>query len=177
MTIKQFNGSWSALEDRLMFRFNTSDSAEYRLWLTRHIAGALIQGSQHLVTQVLEKKHEPEAARAIQEFQHQALKQKTDFRAPYHQAPKLPLGPLPVLVVGLAMKQEGDLMSIDFQLLSKQNLNLKLTISMLQGMILLIDQLQAKANWGVGLAKLETSSSAVSLTELPSGPDSSGTLH
>lgn len=176
MTIKQFNGSWSALEDRLMFRFNTSDGAEYRLWLTRRIAAALIQGSQHLVTQVLEKKHEPKAARAIQEFQHEALKQKTDLRSPYQQAAHLPLGALPVLVVGLAMKQEGELMSIDFQLLSKQNLNLKLTLAMLQGMVLLVDQLQFKANWDVGLSIAQINASELTLRDAPDNPGS-GTLH
>ncbi|MDH6242196.1 hypothetical protein M2125_002016 [Polynucleobacter sphagniphilus] len=30
MTIKQFNGSYLANEDRVLFHFNTQDQAEYR---------------------------------------------------------------------------------------------------------------------------------------------------
>jgi len=151
MTIKQFNGNWVSQEDRLMFRFNTQDNAEYRFWMTRLVVKALINGSQHLVQKALEKKHEPKTAQAIQEFQQQNLKQQADFKVPYQEAVSLPLGDQPVLVIGLQMKQEGDLMSVDFQLVTKQNLNMKLTLPMLQTMVLLLDKLQAIANWSVGL--------------------------
>jgi hypothetical protein len=74
------------------------------------------------------------------------------------------------------MKQEGELMSIDFQLLSKQNLNLKLTLAMLQGMVLLVDQLQSKANWDVGLSIAQINASELTLRDAPDNPGS-GTLH
>jgi hypothetical protein len=176
MTIKQFNGNWSPLEDRIMFRFNTADGAEYRLWLTRRVAASLIQGSQHVVTKVLEKKHAPKAARAIQAFQQEAIKQKTDFRSEYQEAAQLPLGTAPVLVVGLGMKPERDLMSVDFQLITKQNLNLKLTMPMLQGMVLLIDKLQTTAKWGIGLPEANANDEP-SVTLSGESSSSGGTLH
>jgi hypothetical protein len=178
MTIKQFNGNWSSVEDRIMFRFNTADGAEYRLWLTRQIAQSLIEGSQHLVVKALEKKHEPKAARAIQEFQQAAIKQRANFRSEYHEAAKLPLGSNPVLVVGLTMKQERDLMSVDFRLITKQNLNMKLTLPMLQGMVLLIDKLQDTARWGIGLPNEEKDDSpGVTLSGETPQSGSGGTLH
>ena len=35
MSITQFNATYVQEEDRVMFRFNTSASQEYRLWFTR----------------------------------------------------------------------------------------------------------------------------------------------
>ena len=45
MSIKQFNGEWVAREDRVLFRFNTSQDQEFSFWLTRFVVKSLIQGS------------------------------------------------------------------------------------------------------------------------------------
>ena len=57
MSIKQFNGSYVLNEDRLLFRFNTSDDSEYRFWLTRRITLFFLAATDHLVEKQLEKSH------------------------------------------------------------------------------------------------------------------------
>jgi hypothetical protein len=176
MSIKQFNGNWVSHEDRLMFRFNTHDNSEFRFWITRLVAKTLIAGSQHLVKKALEQKHEPGTAQAIQDFQQQHVKQQADFKVPYQEAAALPLGDQPVLVTGLKMRPEGELMSIDFELATQKNLNMKLTLPMLQTMIILLDRLQEMASWGVGLTEQAAQKSSVVLTDTASGegPESGG---
>lgn len=163
MPIKQFSGQWAADEDRLLFRFNTADGREFRFWLTRHITKALIDGSQRVVTAVLAKKFTPETAGAIQEFQQQTAKQTTQFNESYETGGNLVLGEAPILVIGLAMQPEKELMSVDLRLATKQNVNFRIPLAVFQKMILLLDKLQAQAHWGVGLplpAATETSPGA-----------------
>jgi hypothetical protein len=68
MSIKQFNGSYVSNEDRLLFRFNTSDDSEYRFWLTRRITLFFLAATDHLVEKQLEKSHSKHTAKAITEF-------------------------------------------------------------------------------------------------------------
>ena len=151
MPIKQFSGQWAADEDRLLFRFNTADGREFRFWLTRHITRGLIEGSQRVVTAVLKKKFAPETAEAIHEFQQQSVMQTTKFNEPYESGDNLVLGEHPILVTGLTMQPEKELMSVDLRLATKQNVNFRIPLPVFQKMILLLDKLQAQANWGVGL--------------------------
>jgi hypothetical protein len=59
MSITQFNATYTPEEDRVLFRFNTSESQEYRLWLTRLIVrDVLALGAQASVA-VLAKEHPP----------------------------------------------------------------------------------------------------------------------
>ena len=48
MSIKQFNGEWVCQQDRVLFRFNTSEDQEFNFWLTRYVLKGLLQGAQQL---------------------------------------------------------------------------------------------------------------------------------
>jgi len=151
MPIKQFNGQWASDEDRLLFRFNTKDDREFRFWLTRNATKTIIESSPHLVTEILKKKFTPEAAETIQEFQQQAAIQTTQFNESYASGGNLVLGENPILVTGVAVKTENELMSIDLRLATRQTVNIKITVPVFQTMILLLNKLQEKAQWGIGL--------------------------
>lgn len=151
MSIKQFNGQWAIDEDRLLFRFNTEDDREFRFWLTRNATRTIIESSQPLVTEVLKKKFAPEAAEAIQEFQQQAAIQTTQFNETYASGGNLVLGENPILVTGVALRTENGLMSIDLRLATRQTVNIKITMPVFQKMILLLNRLQEKARWDIGL--------------------------
>ena len=58
MSIKQFNGNYQAQEDRILFRFNTAEDAEYRFWFTRRITLFILAASTHLIEKQLEKQHQ-----------------------------------------------------------------------------------------------------------------------
>ena len=149
MSIKQFNGEWVAREDRILFRFNTSEGQEFRFWLTRHIVKNIIGGCQTLAQQMLAKEHPPEVAQAMQEFRQQSVMQQANFQDTFEAQPEAPLGEAPVLVVGLKITQTGQQVSIDFETASGHNVNLRITDDVLQLMVGLLDRLQTTAGWGV----------------------------
>ncbi|MCE7528250.1 kinetochore Spc25 family protein [Polynucleobacter sp. IMCC 30228] len=169
MTIKQFNASFLVQEDRLLFRFNTIDDAEYRFWFTRRVTLFILGATAHLLTKHLEKTHSPETAAAITEFQKEALKEQVSKQASkqgeanggqggqvgaeaYQAASNYPIGADPLLVMDvkceLSKDGEADVLSMDFVLPGGANLNLKLGGPTLQAMCLLLDQLRESAGWG-----------------------------
>ena len=169
MTIKQFNGSYLTQEDRLLFRFNTIDDAEFRFWFTRRVTLFILGATAHLLTKHLEKTHSPETAAAITEFQKEALTEQVSKQASqqgeakgeqgrqvaveaYQAASNYPIGADPLLVMDvkceLSKDGEADVLSMDFVLPGGANLNLKLGGPTLQAMCLLLDQLRETAAWG-----------------------------
>ena len=152
MSIKQFNGSYMPNEDRLMFRFNTVEDDEYRFWFTRRVTLFILAATDHLVEKKLEQKHDKPAAKAITQFQQETVKEQTKFTNDYQVASKYPIGADPVLVMDVkcAMTQveSVDVLSLDLVLPGGSNLNLKLTLPILQTMRLLLERLAAQGNWG-----------------------------
>ena len=69
MTIKQFNGSYSANEDRILFRFNTQNQEEYRFWFTRRVTLFILAATSHLLSKKLEQTHSADAVKALNEFE------------------------------------------------------------------------------------------------------------
>lgn len=49
MSIKQVNASYLVNEDRILFRFNTPERAEYRLWFTRRITLFILAATSQLL--------------------------------------------------------------------------------------------------------------------------------
>lgn len=150
MSIQQFNGEWVAAEDRVLFRFNTSENEEFNFWLTRRILQGLMQGTQHLAVKTLEKTHPPQVAQVVQEFQQQSVAQQVKFEDHYQSAAQKPLGDQPILVTGLVMNQDEQHTHVEFQLLTGKSVTLHLNAHVLQVMVTLLNKLQDTAAWGVG---------------------------
>jgi hypothetical protein len=151
MSIKQFNGEWVAREDRVRFRFNTSEGEDYSFWLTRRIVQGLIAGTQHTAVKTLEKAHAPVVAQAVQAFQQQAVAQQANFQKDYEAAPQKPLGEEPLLVIGLVISQQDEQTSVEFQLSTGQSAHIQMSLHVVQIMVTLLNKLQETAQWGVGL--------------------------
>ena len=169
MTIKQFNASYLAQEDRILFRFNTQDKAEYRLWFTRRVTLFILAATSHLLTKKLEQAHSIDAAKALNEFEKQATldaaKGQNAVGQSYEAGTNFPLGFDPILVMDVtcALTKNGDKLayiestnneeiddsvSIDFLLPAGANVNLKLSGNMMRGVCFLLDQLRQNAAWG-----------------------------
>lgn len=157
MSIKQFNGTYHRTEDRVLFRFNTVESQEYRFWLTRRITLFILAASNHLWSKQLEGSHSKQAAQAIAQFQQEAAKQTLQVEqaavsAAYEGGQLFPLGADPILITEVKCQtiQEGetDYLSIDLVLPGNGNVNLKLVGSTLQAMCGLLDSLRLTAQWG-----------------------------
>jgi hypothetical protein len=157
MSIKQFNATYLAPDDRLLFRFNTTEDTEFRFWFTRRVTLFILAATQHLIVKNLEQTHSPEAAKAIAEFSKEAMQvdpsaQGVSREDAYQPAAKYPLGADPLLVMDAkcTLDSQGleDALSLDLVLPGGANINLKMAGSTLQAMCTLLNQLREHAQWG-----------------------------
>jgi hypothetical protein len=157
MTIKQFNATYLAHDDRLLFRFNTVEDTEYRFWFTRRVTLFILAATSRLLFKNLEQNHSPEAAKAIAEFGKEVVQVEKGAASggqadAYQPANNYPLGADPVLVMDVkcALEKQGleDALSLDLVLPGGANINLKMTGATLQAMCLLLNQLREHASWG-----------------------------
>ena len=157
MTIKQFNATYLANDDRLLFRFNTSEDTDFRFWFTRRVTLFILAATSHLLVKNLEQSHTPEVAKAIAQFGEEAVKKEREHREAvkpetYQPASAYPLGADPVLVMDVKCafeKQDAeDILSLDLVLPGGANINLKMAGPTLQAMCLLLNQLREHAAWG-----------------------------
>ena len=176
MGIKQFNGTYLMNEDRILFRFNTQNQDEYRLWFTRRTTLFILAATAFLLAKKMEQTHSPDAAKAINQFEREAileLAKNQNIEPPaYESGLHFPLGFDPILVMDvtcaltkngeklmqLSDLKEGEIdpdLSIDFALPGGANLNLKLPPNTLQTMCVLLDQLRLQAGWGEAVLQIK----------------------
>jgi hypothetical protein len=181
MSIKQLNATYLLQEDRILFRINTEEKAEFGFLLTRRVALFILAASEHLVEKQLEQKHDPQTAKAVADFEKKNLI-SSDIQGPeFESGQTFPLGNNPILVLdvtcGLADAQGGgeQLFSIDFVLGQNQSINLKLPKSMLMAMRLLLENLCDQASWG--RAVITTTAPEMPATISVDVPGGSSTIH
>jgi len=167
MSIKQFNGEWVCREDRVLFRFNTSEDQEFSFWLTRYVLKGLLAGAKQLTVQALTQVHPPQVAQVMQSFQQASVTQQLNFQETFQTAKEKPMGEAPLLVTGLLLNQQGDVVTLKFELASGQSLQVQMNPSVLQVMLALLDKLQTVAQWSVGL---DTESDAQAQLATPTPP-------
>ena len=169
MSIKQFNASYLVNDDRILFRFNTTEQAEYRLWFTRRVTLFILVATSHLLTKKLEKTHSIDAAKALNEFSKQSIleqaQQQKDVSNDFQTGISFPIGPDPLLVIDVTCSlvesgeklvyldrskeaEKEEVFSIDLLLSDGANLNLKLPENLMQGVVVLLDQIRVSAGWG-----------------------------
>jgi hypothetical protein len=151
MSIKQFNGEWVCQQDRVLFRFNTSEDQEFSFWLTRYVLKGLLQGAQQLTVQALAQVHPPQVAQVMQSFQQESVAQQLNFQETFQAAKEKPMGDAPLLVTGLMLNQTGEVVTLKFDLESGKSVQVQMSPSVLQVMLALLDKLQGIAQWGVDL--------------------------
>lgn len=150
MSIKQFNGEWVCQQDRVLFRFNTSEDQEFNFWLTRYVLKGLLQGAQQLTVQALEKVHTPQVAQVVQSFQQASVTQQLNFQETFQVAKEKPMGEAPLLVTGLLLNRQGEVVTLKFDLQGGKSVQVQMNPSVLQVMLALLNKLQGIAQWGVG---------------------------
>lgn len=149
MSIQQFNGEWIPREDRLLLRINTSRDEEFRFWLTRLMLKNLLHGTHQVSVKALEKTHTPEVAQVVQAFQQQAVAQQVKYDNSFKGGSQKPLGDEPSLVTGVSINADATHIVIALQLANGKNLRLNLQPQVWDRMAVLLNQLQANAQWGV----------------------------
>ena len=186
------NASYLVNEDRVLFRFNTQDQSEYRLWLTRRVTLFILAASSHLLAINLEKRHSPDAAKALNEFEREALFEATKTAnagaQTYESGVHFPIGfdPLLVMDVTCSLVDEGkttqskspskesvlsNAISVDFALPGGANLNLQLPENMMRAMSVLLDQLRQQAGWGEVILSIKKMNETTSKNDVDNDGD------
>jgi hypothetical protein len=157
MSITQFNATYVQEEDRVMFRFNTSASQEYRLWFTRLVVRDLLRLIDQGSVQVLAREHPVEQAKAIAEFKHQAKAANPQFTT-FVAATQFPLGAEPVLVQAARLSIDSQIAALELALPKGQALTMRLNEEMMSQMRLLLQTIEQRAAWGLSTLVLSKES-------------------
>lgn len=148
MSITQFNATYVPDEDRVMFRFNTNQSQEYRLWFSRVVVRNLLRVLDQGSVAVLAREHPVEQAKAIAEFKQQAKAANPQFTT-FVPATQFPLGADPVLVTNVKLTLHEGHTALELSLKKGQVLTMRLSEDMLGQMRLLLQTIEQRAEWGL----------------------------
>lgn len=173
MAIHQIYIRYDRTEDRLLLRLSTTDSCEFRFWLTRRFTKRLWK----LLVQMLEwdwavqQQLDPANRRAVLDLQHDGYSKEADytqeFEEPSQVSPrKLPLGDAPLLL-GKAQgkKREDGLQVLTLKPLQGQGIDMTLDTKLLHMLARLLRQQVATTDWDVNLALYEASQEAAAAQE------------
>ena len=158
--LKQMQIVFVPVEDRLMFRVNTSNRQEFRFWMTRRYVGILWKA----VLDMLRKRHvadkPPEVAEkeapleaAMLSMEHDKAVEKADFKTEYQESSYLPLGEAPTLLAKVAVKappdQEVPLLCIHPEI--GEGIEIALSDQILHSMCRLLSDCAKQADWELKL--------------------------
>ena len=158
MNIHQMSVQYDERQDRLALRVSNQDSQEFRLWLTRAMTLRLLPHLQASVVQLEAQDPQVMATDAtsqqmLAELKRENFLSQADFSTPFvSQNLSLPLGPTPMLVTDVQLQLQGSAVLLTLQDKGKtpervQSCQLNLQPSLLHGLIHLLEQALAKAEW------------------------------
>jgi hypothetical protein len=153
MKIHQISFAYMPIEDRMLFRFNTSDSAEFRLILTRAMSINLLSQIESIIQINLEREYPAvveDSLRALGDFKRDSAIKNSDYQTPFSsEVATYPIGEQPLLVTGLALSTVDGAPSLGFQLPTNQTLNISLDHDLAQAIKKLFRDNLSAINWGI----------------------------
>ena len=169
MNIHQLSVHHDERQDRLLLRLNTQDQQEFRFWLTRRMSLRLMPAIEQSAVRLEAAQPgvaatDTPAQNLLSELKRDAFLKKADFATPFeNRATQLPLGAEPMLITDAHLTiKPGGALEIAFEdktdPAQARACQLHLQVSLVHGMVHLIQQAIEKAEWGA-------LSSAVKVTE------------
>ena len=150
MAIEQFSAVYLPIEDRIDFRFNTSEGTLFCVLFTRSITQRFINQSDAVIEQAIGVHHpNVRSQKLVSEFQKDGLKKSLNFKEPFKGGETLPLGADPVLVSSVSFESQGASILIAIGLINNQVLRFSLLPAQLQAVMILLEKLALEANWQV----------------------------
>lgn len=144
MSIRQFNASYVATEDRILLRVTLESDEEFRFWLTRAGLKSLFQQVDAWLAPAGAL-----AGDALKAFQREAGAARADFETPLSAGEIFPLGEVPLLVESIRMAASGDDIEIMMQLADHHQANFNITDDVLVGLQHMLRQAAQAADWGI----------------------------
>ena len=171
MSVKQFSANYNALEDRIIFSFNTTEAELYSFLLTRAIAKSLLNQAQDAVEAELATQHSDRSSKIIQEVQKDDLKKYIQFENHFDGGQSTPLGESPILITAVQITVEDHRIAISFNLTTNQLLGFSLSTAEIQMLCVLIEKLALQGAWQISapediLTTLALQSSSTSSSQL-----------
>ena len=157
MKINQVNFSFVPMEDRLLFKFNTLNKNEFRMWLTRAMSiKLLIQLNCAAKINILREQtvFGTVNMEAIGEFRREAVLAKADFVQSFSsEAEIFPLGLQPILVTDIIMDSSKSVSVVTFCLAAAREVNLSLNQDLGVAIGKLLSDVLDGLDWGLGITK------------------------
>jgi hypothetical protein len=155
--INQVNFSYSSLEDRLLFRLNTLDKVEFRMWLTRALSLKLL-GQLHQAARASLKREQPDMAQpamqTVEEFRRDAALARADYEKSFSsEAQTFPLGAQALLVADILMDASKPAPVVTFRLANGQEINISLDYDLGVAIGRLLSNVVDGLDWGGAVAK------------------------
>jgi hypothetical protein len=151
MRLRQLKLDFSSEHDRLLLRILTDEEAELRFWLTRRYVRLLWPALLQTATRIgaAGQQADPEAKKALLEFEHERAVQQADFSKPYDESAKnLPLGAAPILAARFQCAQDGKGNAIVSVLPADgQGINLTMDPVLLHSFMKLLQGAIARSEW------------------------------
>ena len=152
--ISQYSANYNELEDRILFRFNTTDLKEFRFWISRRVASKMLEVMPEKTKEGLviveELKLQSEQKPLVKK---EAGKSDADVSRPVKKTPKFvkgnnfPTGEQPVLLYDVAFSLENSQYKCEFQLMSKQVVTVRIKPDIMLKVHSLITLMTEKAGW------------------------------
>lgn len=164
MNIHQLQLTYSTQEDRLILRINSKENEEIRLFLTRRMLVSfwdiLTQAVNHSISQKTFDdiknpaiNSTPEVQKMKQQVQHQDIVDKSDYKTPFNEGNKFPIGESPALIEKITINTlENTTTTLIFYSNNGQNINLNLNQQLLHNLSDLIIKVIPSTDWNITLA-------------------------
>ncbi|MFT7687579.1 MAG: hypothetical protein ACI9FB_002935 [Candidatus Azotimanducaceae bacterium] len=150
--ISQMQMRYVPEEDRILFRVNSTDKKEFRLWLTRRYSLLLLGVlSKHLDNDVdISTQVNSEARQAVRSFKNDQAIQGADFKQGFKEdAEEFPLGSEISLAFKLNYKIQGADLHLGLQPKEGKGIDMVISEQVNPTLVQLIRQAAQKAGWGL----------------------------
>ena len=156
--INQFSANYNPIQDRILFRFNTTDLKEFRFWFSRRVASKLLkvlpEGTQEgsEIVQELKQQTEQKQDKSPQKLGGDG-KKEASTAVPVKKAPKFisgndfPTGEEPILLADISFALEGASYKCSFVLATKKTVTVRINPDLMLKVHSLISLMTQNAGW------------------------------
>jgi hypothetical protein len=154
-SIHQMTAEYNAVHDRILFRVNTLQKIEYRVWLTRRAVKTLwgVAVKSFEAVPEVTTLAEPRVRKAIMSMQHQEAVQTSNFKEK-HVEGGMPPPDLsePPLATGIRIKRSAATVTLTFATVEGKAISLNFNDQMLHALVHILQGASDKAGWDLKLA-------------------------
>jgi len=146
MNIKKVNGKYLPQLDRVIVNLTMRDGKEFSLMLTRRITSMIYQGLKKSILNLTKKIDNKFGSEAIEEFQQEALMQKTKIT---ENKKKLNKSVNPYFVTNATFRELNQMVELSLLLGNKKQLKLTDSLAAMRLIIGVIDKLDHLSQWHI----------------------------